>query len=151
MSMRMIEGEVDTHDERDDEIADLKRELRELRSARAVDERAVAELRRQLAPLYRALQGVFGEIDTVDEGRPDGPVAPVTNSRTAAIWASWKSRMGNAGCVIDALLLHSEMNTTQLAIATGRSRRTIPALIFKLKKAGLLVKNGDRFSLKSLT
>jgi transcription initiation factor IIE alpha subunit len=86
-------------------------------------------------------------------GIEDAPAAaPGGNARVTAVWESWKSRLGG-GCakVIDALLLHGEMNTQQLAIACGCNRNTIPNLILKLNRAGLINKNGGRFSLKPLT
>jgi chromosome segregation ATPase len=161
--MRLIEGVVDERgaDEQalldaQDEIADLKNQLAQARldvqKARHESERALAALRRQLTPLYRALQGVFGELDAAgvsDVG--SGPSLPTTDPRVAAIWASWKTRLGGqCGKVIDALLLQPDMNTTQLAIAIGTRRQNIPGLIYKLNQAGLLTKNGGKFSLKAL-
>ena len=104
----------------------------------------------ELTPLYRALQAVFGELDHA--GVDDGPSvsSPAQNPRTSAVWDSWKSKVGAAGKLIEALRLHGEMNTQQLAIATGLHRTTIPKHIYTLNKAGLLNKNGGRFSLKSL-
>lgn len=154
--MRMLTGDVETPEQA--RIADLEAEVDSLKdalaSAQADVQRerrqtatAVGSLRRQLTPLYRALQGLFGELDQLSEG--DAPSAP-TDARVAAVWASWKSKMGTASVVIDALLLHGEMNTQQLAIACGKDRTTIPAYIMKLNKAGLINKNGNRFSLKPL-
>jgi hypothetical protein len=96
------------------------------------------------------LQQVFGQLDTLGADDSATPASPAGDPRIAAIWASWKSRMGAAAPIIDALLVHGEMNTSQLAIAIQRSRKTVPALIFKLNRAGLLNKNGNRFSLKQL-
>ena len=152
------------HDPRDEQIADLTEEVGNLRAAvaRANTEaaqaqqdanRALSALRRQLSPLYKALQAVFGELDTAgveDETAAFNQRSP-RNERTAAIWESWKSRMpGGPAKIIDALLLQSDMNTQQLAIATGVHRNSIPAMIYKLNKAGLLNKNGGRFSVKQL-
>ena len=47
-------------------------------------------------------------------------------------------------------MLHGDMNTQQLAIAIGQHRNSIPRLIYTLNKAGLINKNGGRFSLKQL-
>jgi chromosome segregation ATPase len=158
MTMRLIEGEVEPDD---GEITALHEEIRQLRedlaasrreTAQAKHEasRAVSALRKQLTPLYRALQGVFGELDTVG-GEDLAPATTSAEPRVAAIWASWKTRLGGqCGKVIDALLLQSDMNTTQLAIAIGTHRQNIPGLIYKLNQAGLLTKNGGRFSLKQL-
>ncbi len=147
-------------DPRDEDITALEAEVKRLRrelaiangemaSAKTEASRAVSALRKQLSPLYRALQQVFGELEAV--GADDLGAAFVSDPRVTAIWQSWKSRLGpQCGKVIDALLLQPEMNTTQLAIAIGTSRRNMPNLIFKLNQAGLLNKNGGRFSLKQL-
>lgn len=152
----MIEGQVENP--RDDRIAELEDEVTRLRvdvsSARREASqagreatRALSALRQQLNPLYRALQDVFGELNAA--GTEDA--APTVNARTSVVWDSWKSRLGEGPAkIIDALLLHGEMNTQQLAIATGYHRTTVPGLIHKMNKAGLLNKNGGRFSLKAL-
>lgn len=155
--MRLLEGQVE--DDRDVRIRDLEDEVRDLHrrlttaegyatAARREAGQAMGALRKQLTPLYRALQAVFGELDAA--GVEDVP-ATAQSPRATAVWESWKSRLpGGPAKIIDALLLHSEMNTQQLAIATGVHRNSIPAMIYKLNKAGLLNKNGGRFSLKPL-
>lgn len=162
-NIRLLEGEVDDPYAQiaalKDELRDVRGALtaatREARQAREDGSRALTNLRRQLSPLYRALQDVFGELDAAgasDDVPPSafGPGTATVDPRTAAVWASWKGRMGAAAPVIDALLLHGEMTTTQIGIAIQRSRKTVPALIFKLNRAGLINKNGNKFSLKSL-
>lgn len=157
--MRLIEGVVDEPE--DVRVAELEQEVRRLRravsdaeqAARDADRRAgegVAALRRTLSPLYRALQTIFGEIESVAGGESATDVHPA-NARTAAVWASWKDKLGTGPAkVIDALLLHGEMNTAQLSIATGYHRNTVPQYVSACNKAGLLTKNGGRFSLKKL-
>jgi len=123
----------------------------EIARAKAESARALSALRKQLAPLYQALQAVFGELDAASIN--DGPVATPTSSdpRVSAVWQSWKSRLGEGPAkVIDALVLHGDLNTQQLAIATGYHRTSISKLIYTLNKAGLLNKSGGRFSLKQL-
>ena len=119
--------------------------------AREDADRALMALRRQLSPLYRALQGVFGELDAAGVEDAPTPSGPVMDHRTTEVWAAWKSRVGAAGQLIDAFLkMGGEMNTQQLAIATGLHRTTIPKHIYTLNKAGLINKNGGKFSLKDL-
>lgn len=155
---QLLEGRIeDPHEQR---IAELEAELRELRSdlanakhaataAKRDATKGVSELRRQLTPLYRAIQAVFGEMDTI--GVEDAAPASATNPHVAAVWASWKSKFhGKPAAIIDALLVHREMNTTQIAIAIGSSRGNVPPMLTKLNKAGLLQKNGNMFSLKAL-
>lgn len=160
--MKFLEGQVEAAVHIDPaELDALRAEIRELRGhlqqaraeatqAKRDAARALSALRQQLTPLYRALQAVFGEIDAA--GVEDvGSSGSASNPRTSAVWESWKSKLGGgAAKVIDALMVHSELNTQQLAIATGLHRTTIPKLIYQLNKAGLLTKNGGRFSLKQL-
>ncbi len=164
MAQQLLEGQVE--DERDHRIADLELANRQLRSDLAIAHaevsrltnetgRALGSLRRQLQPLYRALQSVFSELDAAgvdyESASAAASGAPRTDHRTMAVWESWKSKLP-AGCgkVIDALLLHGDMNTQQLAIAVQMHRTSIPKLIHTLNKAGLINKNGGRFSLKPL-
>ena len=160
----MSTNELAIFDSRDTQIAELKAEVRrlsrEVTEARADAEsahretaRALTELRRQLSPLYRALQMVFGELDAVGVDDVHHAAAPPSagNPRTSAVWESWKSRMQGAPAkVIDALLLHQDMNQQQLCIATGIPRGSMTNVISRLNKAGLLNKNGGRISLKQL-
>jgi uncharacterized protein YlxW (UPF0749 family) len=146
--------------EQSDEIAELREENRTLRSQLRVAEAAAAKarseaeaaqslaaLRKQLNPLYRALQGVFGELDAI--GVDDA--APQSNSRTAAVWEAWKSKIGGQPAqLIDAFLLHGEMTSGQIAIAIGISPKNVAQVVHKLNKAGLIQKNGGKFSLKQL-
>jgi hypothetical protein len=162
--VKLLDGQVEITDDAaidalEAEIRDLKQDLRRAqqvaRDAQANAAAALAPLRRQLTPLYRALQSVFGELDAAGVVEETLGYSSSTNNpappRTSAVWESWKSRMpGGPAKIIDALLVHGEMNTQQLAIATGVHRNSIPAMIFKLNKAGLLNKNGGRFSLKAL-
>lgn len=155
----LLEGEVLTGPSSEelerlqDENDDLRRELRE---AKAEVERAtrhaahaVSALRRQLAPLYKALQMVFGELETIQtegEDRPD----PLRN-KSAAIWESWKQKMpGMAATFITILLEHGEMNAAQLRVAARCGNQTVYDTIHRLNKVGLIVKNGGRFSLRQL-
>ena len=67
----------------------LRRELTiangEIARAKADAARALGALRKQLTPLYRALQAVFGELDVVDIGEESSsPVTP----RVSAVWDS---------------------------------------------------------------
>lgn len=165
MTQRLLEGEVE--DPREDEIRELRAEIDRLNRAllesgikitraREDAERAMGMLRKQLSPLYRALQAVFGELDAagVSDSHVEAQASStggLHDSRVVAIWNQWKSRLGGqCAKIIDVLMLQQDMNSTQLAIAIGTRRQNIPNLIFKLNKAGLINKNGGRFSLKAL-
>lgn len=152
----LLEGKVD---DRDETILRLRTQLRESETARLTEqgranaiEAGVRDLRESLAPLYRALRQVFGEIEAMGiTSNTPASAAAQSDSRVTAVWESWIQRLGEGpGKVIRALLLHREMNTQQLAIATGYHRTTVPTYIHKLKTAGLINKNGDKFSLKEL-
>lgn len=167
MSPRLLEGEIapDRESNEPDVIASLHRENRDLRQelfiakqevtrARAEAAEAVAALRplqRQLAPLYKALQGVFGEIEHI-VGADGASQGNGGDPRVVAVWASWKTKLGaTVAKGIDALMVHGELDTQQLAIAAGLDKRTITnTVIYKLNQAGLINKNGGRFSLKAL-
>lgn len=157
-------------DPRDQEIDALRQENRRLQRmvsdarveaerAREDANRALARLRQQLGPLYRALQAVFGELDAAGVTEPasatevsSSAAASGVDARVAAVWASWKTKLGGTVAKgIDALLLHGELDTGQLAIAAGVDRRTVTnTIVYKLNGAGLINKNGGRFSLKQL-
>lgn len=162
MAIRMLEGEV--QDERDTRIADLEQEVEDCRSeitqlkfqladAQRKGTRGLTNLRRQLSPLYRALQDVFGELDKAGIADADASL-PVTgnDARTKAIWEGWKSRLGGACAkMIDALLVQPGMTNRQLAVAIGTGRiQTIYDAVTKMNKVSLLTKDGDRYSLKQL-
>lgn len=162
----LLEGEV--LDPRVQECDRLRAENRRLQRelsdatveadrAREDANRALSMLRKQLGPLYRALQAVFGELDAagVTESAQLSPAAAPspagTDPRVAAVWENWKQRLGpQCAKAIDVLLLHTEMDTTRLAIAMGTNRRNIPNIVYKLNQAGLINKNNGKFSLKSL-
>ncbi len=151
-------------DPRDQRIAELERELRGARreandasldAVRAKEDasRALSMLRSQLSPLYRALQAVFGELDTagIRDAVAGESSGPAVNDATAVIWDEWKRKLSpGCGRVIDALRIHKDMNSTQVCIAAHVSQGSISSIILKLNKAGLINKNGGRFSLKQL-
>lgn len=155
---KYLEGEVEVASDDEEQVYTLRQEIRGLqqelataRQERHNTNRAMATLRQQLAPLYRALQAVFGELDAAGAGDLADATSAPANPRMSAVWESWKSRLGvgPAKC-IDALLLHGDLNTAQLAIATGYHRNTVPQYVSALHKAGLIDKHGGRFVLKAL-
>jgi hypothetical protein len=162
-NQRLLEGEVmDVGD--DGEAARLRDELRRVAGERdalraenvrlrqrvnQIDGPAVA-LRQTLDPL----RAIMGEIEVIDP-QPVAGAAPAAgaapDSRSAAVWESWKQKLGgSAAKVITALQHHGEANTQQLSILTGLHRTTIPKIIYEVNKAGLINKAGGRFSLKQL-
>lgn len=153
----LLEGQVDDRDQliesMQDEIEQLRSDLlvAKAESARAVQQanRAVAKLRNILSPLYGGLRELFGEMDTF--GGDETVAKPVTDSRAKAVWESWKQKMpGKSAEFIDILLLHGEQTAAQLKITGRCASDTVYQTIHKLNKAGLINKNGGKFSLKKL-
>jgi chromosome segregation ATPase len=168
MSQPLLEVSVDPRDREirqlNEQIAELEAENRDLQTsihslraeldqAKRSNAKAVAGLRHTLTPLYKSLKALFDELDEVDNSAEETATQPVAaDPRTLAVWKEWQQRLGTtAAKCIDALLIHKELNTQQLAIATGLHRTTIPKAIYALNKAGLISKNGGRFSLKKLS
>lgn len=149
-------NEMIQHDDRDTIIAGLREQLRQSReeasgyhSESVATTRGVANLRRQLQPLYSALQQVFGEIEGMD--LEESPAVTRTPQKSA-VWDDWKSKLGGAAAkIIDILHLHGELTQDQLRIHVGTSRmQTIYDAVSRLNKAGIINKNGGKISLKEL-
>lgn len=136
------------------EVKELREQIRDSRretvAAKRESARALGELRRQLGPLYKALQMVFGELDAA--GVDEAPAASgATSPRIAAVWENWKQKIGGQPAqLIDAFLLHGEMTYGQIAIAIGIKSSNVAQVVHRLNKAGLINKNGGKYSLKSL-
>lgn len=149
-------------DPRDGEIKELSEENKRLaraladanvRAERAQEdaERALSALRRQLTPLYRALQAVFGELDAAGVRDDAQSSSAGSSTQSSAKWDEWKSRLGSSCAkVIDALLLQDGLTVTALTIACKMGKRTVYEATSKMGRAGILVNNGGRFSLKQL-
>lgn len=170
-NQRLLEGEVVDADDVTSEYERLSDELRRIAGERdalraenlrlrqrvnQVDAPA-ARLRQTLSPLYNALRAIMGEIEVIDPqvdspaGQPSPASSAPVDSKNAAVWEAWKNRLpAGAGKIIDALMKHGDANTQQLSILTGLHRNSIPRSIYELNKAGLINKNGGRFSLKQL-
>lgn len=132
-----------------DRIGHVETDLREMHLKAQQTQTAMNNLRRQLNPLYRALQAVFGELDSVLA--PDAPENEAMPPRVSAVWQSWKQKMpGRPAEFIDILLQHGEMTAPQLRIAAKCASDTVYQTIHKLNRAGLIEKNNGKFSLKRL-
>lgn len=106
-----------------------------------------ALLLKLMSPLYKGMQPIFGDAEPVSELVESG-----AKPRNAEVWEQWKRRLGGTTAkVIDALMVHGELDTSQLAIVTGLDKRTITnTCIYKLNQAKVINKQGGRFSLKEL-
>ncbi len=158
-TMKLLEGAImpeqstsleETIQRLEEQNDDLREQLRDARNETAIAKReagrALSALRKQLNPLYQALQMVYGELDAVSDDDAAAPTA-----KTSAVWEQWKQKL-DKGCskAIDALLMHGEMTRRQLAIACGYSPQNVSNIVSKLNGASLIVKNGDRISLRKL-
>lgn len=141
------------------ELANARAELaqRKLEAAASLNghmhmSRSVEALQKQLSPLYRAMQAVFGDIESaIGTAADSAPSAPQVSPNVSFVWAAWKVKFPGVGSkIIDALLVHGEMSTTQLKIVCQAGTSTITNGVSKLNGAGLINKNGGRFSLKQL-
>lgn len=111
------------------DISALRRDLEELR-----DEF------RKFAALVRSARVVFGTAN--------GAPAPATNTESDK-WERLKIKLGGKMAeVIEALQLTGKATRTQLKNQTGGALGTIDQAVYKLRDMGLLVKNGDGWSLK---
>lgn len=147
-------SEMIMHDDRDAIIAGLRQQLKdareELAAERAKDsgvEEGVAQLRQALSPLKEGLDRIFGILPTTTAP------PPTASPKHAAVWESWKKRLGGGAvsAIIDALMVHGQLTNTQMAIHVGTNRKqTIYDAVHKLNKAGIINKNGDYISLKEL-
>jgi hypothetical protein len=169
-NQRLLEGEVVENNGDDSEMNRLRelnrgltRELHDaldendrLRKRVAQADAPIARLREKLGPFYQLLQAIFGDIDELAPEVTTSAAqasAPRVDGRVAAVWESWKQKLGNgtaAARVIDALLVHGELTTPQLKVAGKMAGRTVGDAVYKLNQLGLISKNGGRFSLKQL-
>ena len=125
-------------------VEQLEEALRQERNKNAGTEAGVSQLRATLTPLFQALQLVFGHIDAMEPG-------PVSHAK-AAVWESWKQKLGGGltGRAIDALMLHGPMNQTQLRIQLSCATRTVTNIVGALNKAGLINKVDGKIALKEI-
>ncbi len=152
MPQLQLEGRVDdpyqTIESLTEELSQRDAELRAERRKNAGVEAGVRDLRGILGPLYKALRLVFGEIEAM--GVTDGANG-AASPRNSAAWEQWKQRLGGATArAIDALMVHGEMNQTQLRIILGCATRTVTNVVAALNQAKLIDKNGGKISLKQL-
>lgn len=163
MAPRMIEGEVEDPESEivrllERELAEVRRELAQERADASHREgqalRAVKELRRQLLPMYRAFQAVFGELDAVVSDAEDArETAPGAGDRVRSVWDSWIQKFGpgsTSGRFILALLDHGALSAKQMKVVAKMADQTVYDTARKLSGLGLLVKNGSKYSLKQL-
>lgn len=99
-------------------------------------------LKNILSPLHTALKMIFEELDGVE--------VP-TGTQSNPVWDDWKKKLGGKSAeAIDVLMMHGELNADQLRIHLHCARTHVYNVISQLNKAGVIIKNGGRISLKKL-
>jgi len=149
----------DKIDELESRLNDAREEARKWHEKYEQAYMALARLRRTLGGLYSALQGVFGDLaivsnDGVGEPASVPQTVPVQDDRTKTVWDQWKMKLGkNCARIIDALLIHGSLTSTQISVVTGIHVSNVPKSIYQINKAGILNKEGGKggkFYLKKL-
>ena len=96
---------------------------------------------RQISDLLRTARVTFGTSATATS-TASGPVE-------SDKWERLKAKLGGKMAeIIEALQLTGSATRTQLKNQTGGALGTIDQAVYKLRDMGLLVKNGDGWSLK---
>lgn len=136
-----------------DENRRLRRQLSDTEIARdrAVEDasRALGALRRQLSPLYRALQAVFGELDAagVEDVAVPAPAVPGSPAATAPVdWAAWKQKFGPTSAparILQAIEEHGPLNQTQLKTAAKLGSTSVFESCKRLVNLSILEKRAD--------
>jgi chromosome segregation ATPase len=135
---------------RNRQLAEAEEALRQEKLKSAALERGVAELRSVLIPLYQGLQHIFGQIEATGVGEQASQSSSSAPKNSAA-WEQWKQRLGGATArAIDALMVHGEMNQTQLRIILGCATRTVTNVVTALNQAKLIDKRDGKIRLKEL-
>jgi hypothetical protein len=139
----------------DEELRNVRNGLGQLKADKENLERSLRALQHQLSPLHRALRAVFGEIElAIGEEEtvrmPSVPgTAPAAASGNDPRWESYKQTFPGTGAkMIDALLVHQQMNVTNMATLLHADKRTIYKAGEKLRAAGAISFAGGMFSLK---
>lgn len=124
--------------------------LQQLQEESQAKTKAIASLRRQLSPLYRALQGVFGELEHFDMEIDEMAVRERAAGNSK--WDAIKQRLApRLQAAIDVFLAQGGLTNSQLAVALKMNRTNCSNNVSgALLRQGLLVKNGNTLSLKQL-
>lgn len=111
----------------------------------------VAELREQLESLRDECRGFVSMIRSarIVFGSGPAPASQPSVTSDSDKWERIKAKVGGKMAqIIEALQLTGTANRTQLKNQTGGAMGTIDQAIYKLRDMGLVVKNGEGWSLK---
>lgn len=151
MSSRLLVGEVvdplaDDLDrlqrltaDQQNQIVDLRDALAQVKLERDTLKQATDGLRRLLAPLW-------GELQHIPQS---ATVVGTTVSGSDPRLESAKKRMpGKPAELIDLLLEHGPMTVTNIIAIARWGKNSVYQTVSKLMKAGIVVNNGGRYTLK---
>jgi hypothetical protein len=124
-----------------DEYAELRAELNTLRKRVEQLESRLGDGEEQVVRIFRGVAAVFSS----DGSTPQPSVAGGTNPKWEALKKAFPGRCSE---LIDTLIAHGPLRTSQIAAIMRSDPRTVTQLIHKLNKAGGIEKNGGKFSLK---
>lgn len=153
----VLTGNVDNRDaiiaQLEEDNARLTRELitakAEAKSALTANARAVAGLRKGLAPIFYPLKALFGEMEALGFDPSMSDISIPNGAAKNDKWELWKKKLGGKQAeFIAAMQEHGEMTVQQFKVSTRSGSSTIPQIIYKLNKLGLIQKNGNRYSLR---
>jgi hypothetical protein len=127
------------------QLESANQEIHSNRQFASMQAEGVQNLRAALSPLFLAMKRIFGEMER--SGFETFDPAP----KNTVVWDSWKQKLGgHTAKAIDVLMLHGSMNRTQLRIHLGCATGTVTNVVAALNKAGIINKNGNEISLKTL-
>ena len=129
-----------------DEATRLRAQISELHQRCARAESVIANLKKQLEPQYRAMQGLFGELEII---QPSNVTAsPIANGSALD---RWKTKLGKGpATVIEILQSHGSLTRSQiLMLSGGLAKSSVKEYVNKAKRAGIVEENADgKLSLK---
>jgi hypothetical protein len=134
------------------EIDRLKNELEQERREGKAAKSAVKAIQKHFKADFMVLRAVFGEIEAVGLEDEPGTVSAASPSagKLSPRWEMLKQRLGGRQGEFIDILQHGEMSAAQVRAAAHCDIRTAYAVLQKMKDAGLVSKNGGKFSLKEL-
>lgn len=137
-----VHRSLDQPDQRDMQIDSLRTENQSLRNQLRQATAALAGVRTQLEPQYRAMQTLFGDLEKA--------VASGNGHPNAAAFEQWKEKLGAGPAkLINILLERGELTRVQLKTLAGYSRRSMDNFISTLNANQLIVKNGGNVALRT--
>jgi len=132
-------------DDLEEELREAQQELKAAKNQSAAERRALGKLRHALQPWKQLMNTIFGELDAAQiQGQES------QGSGLSPKWEMLKTRLGGRQAEFIDLLQHGEMTAAQLRAAAHCDIRTAYKTVEKMQAAGLLNKNGGKWSLKEL-